>query len=568
MHELFEALLIALLACAGLSLFFANLRMRRDSAKEAESLRLRSWREFDGLVASITDAVIVVDDQGCVVGWNAGAGRMFGWEADEVLMLPLPAALFTDESRGAIERHLRQLAESGTSEYVGAPTRLHLVHRGGTPVTCEATVTQWLRDGRHFTGTVLRDVTSREAAETELRRLALAVEHAHESIVITGADATIQYVNPAFERVTGYRREQVLGGKPSLLKSGHQSDAFYRDMWTQLARGDVWTGTFVNRRADGSYFEEEATISPVRDESGTLRNYVAVKRDVTQERALERQLRQSQKLEAVGQLAAGIAHEINTPLQYAGDSARYLSNCIGGVMHAIGAYEALVTELQAQPELADRLAELAQVREDADLEFAVAQIPLAVQRIEDAIVRVSVIVRAMKEFAHPGVHDVTAADLNHMLETTLTVARNEYKGVADVETHFGMLPPVPCHVSELNQAFLNIVVNAGHAIAERASRNGGRGTIRVSTRAEGDFVVVEFEDDGCGIPESIKSRVFDPFFTTKAVGKGTGQGMSIARSIVMERHGGALTLRSEEGRGTTFTVRLPVHRERALEQAA
>jgi signal transduction histidine kinase len=330
----------------------------------------------------------------------------------------------------------------------------------------------------------------------------------------------------------------------------------------------VWTGTFINRRADGSYFEEEATISPVRDAAGAVLNYVAVKRDVTQERALERQLRQSQKLEAVGQLAAGIAHEINTPMQYAGDSARYLSNCIGGVMHAIGAYEALHRELAEKPEFADRVAELTQVREDADLEFAVEQIPLAVARIEDAIARVSVIVRAMKEFAHPGVHEITAADVNHMLQTTLTVARNEFKNVADVETDFGELPPLACHVSELNQAFLNIVVNAAHAIAERVARAGGRGTIRVRTRAEGDDVVVEIEDDGCGIPEAIRSRVFDPFFTTKAVGKGTGQGLAIARSIVMERHAGALTLRSEQGRGTTFTIRLPVHGEPEARLAA
>jgi signal transduction histidine kinase len=172
---------------------------------------------------------------------------------------------------------------------------------------------------------------------------------------------------------------------------------------------------------------------------------------------------------------------------------------------------------------------------------------------------VATIVRAMKEFAHPDTRQKSAADLNRAIKSTLTVARNELKYVADVETDLGDLPPVVCNISDLNQVFLNLLVNAAHAIRE-VVREGtdAKGKIRVRTRREGNTVLIAISDTGCGIPENIRGRIFDPFFTTKEVGRGTGQGLSIARSVVVEKHGGSLTFETEPGKGTTFFVRLPI----------
>jgi signal transduction histidine kinase len=185
-------------------------------------------------------------------------------------------------------------------------------------------------------------------------------------------------------------------------------------------------------------------------------------------------------------------------------------------------------------------------------------VPGSFESCQDGISRISTIVRAMKEFAHPDQRDKAAADLNQALQTTLVVARSEYKDVAEVTTDFGDLPPVLCHVGGLNQVFLNIIVNAAHAVGDVVGQGGSKGTIRITTLRESNLVHIDIADTGSGIPESIRHRIFDPFFTTKAVGKGSGQGLAIARDIVVTKHHGSLTFETEVGKGTTFTIRLPI----------
>jgi signal transduction histidine kinase len=264
--------------------------------------------------------------------------------------------------------------------------------------------------------------------------------------------------------------------------------------------------------------------------------------------------RLAHRLEAVGQLAAGIAHEINTPLQYVSDSVYFLKD-------AFEELAALAAELRAVAPRTE--AETAWERRDAD--FLVQEGPRALRRTFDGLDRVTSIVKAMKAFAHPSSDEKAPADLNAALADTLTVCRNEYKYVADVVTDFGDLPHVACHVGELNQVFLNLVVNAAHAIGAKVAGTGDRGTIRVSTSTEGAEVVVRVADTGGGIAAEIAPRVFDPFFTTKPVGKGTGQGLTIARSIVA-RHGGTLDFDSVPGEGTVFTLRLPIGKEEASDR--
>jgi signal transduction histidine kinase len=193
------------------------------------------------------------------------------------------------------------------------------------------------------------------------------------------------------------------------------------------------------------------------------------------------------------------------------------------------------------------------------LEYLLAEIPKAISQSADGIDRVATIVRAMKEFAHPGSAEKAAVNLNKAIESTVTVARNEWKYVADLHTTLDpTLPPVPCLVGEFNQVVLNMIVNATHAIADAVKGTGGKGTITIGTRRAGDFVEVCIADTGMGIPESIRHRIFDPFFTTKEVGKGTGQGLAIARSVVVDKHGGTIAVESQVGTGTTFIIRLPL----------
>ena len=564
------ALLVLLIAVGVVLLVIPHARLRREFTAQrgrVDRLRLEGWREFEGLLQSISDAVVAVDDQGVIVGWNRSAETMFGWNAEDVLMTPAEP-LMSEDMKQFFSRHSVQLAERGTSDFVGQSTRVNCATRSGRLLPCEMSLAVWKRESRLFSGGIFRDVSARESVERELVRLARAVDHASEAIIITEADTTIVYVNPAFERVSGYSRDEVLGLKPSALKSGRHDQAFYRELWATLARGEAWTGMFVNRRKDGTMYEEEANISPVRDASGAVVNYVAVKRDVTRENALREQLQQAQKLEAVGRLASGIAHEINTPMQYAGDSARYLARAFQQALEALQAFERAArgpAEVSMDAAVEERLRE---ALEAADFEFTRVEIPRALDRVLDGINRVSDIVRAMKEFAHPERRERTPADLNDMLQTTLTVARNEYKQVADIETEYGELPAVSCHVGELNQVFLNLLVNAAHAVGERVAGTRERGIIGIRTRLEGDQAVVEVRDTGAGIPEAARTMVFEPFFTTKPIGKGTGQGLAIARSIIVDKHGGDISFATELGRGTTFTIRIPIRSPHLERKAA
>jgi signal transduction histidine kinase len=259
---------------------------------------------------------------------------------------------------------------------------------------------------------------------------------------------------------------------------------------------------------------------------------------------IETDLRVSARLEAVGQLAAGIAHEINNPLQYVGDHLEFVHEATGELL-------AVVEQVERQGAGAN--CGLAAV----DLPYMKRELPDALDAIQGGIQRIRSIVRAMKELSHPGMRDARAADINHALESALEISASSYRSIADIEKQLAPLPPVTCYIAELGQVFLNLIVNAAHAMeSHRTGDAPGRLTVR--SAVDGDSVVISFADTGGGIPPEIQQRIFDPFFTTKEVGRGTGQGLAIARAIVVERHGGELSFESIADHGTTFVIRLPI----------
>lgn len=275
-------------------------------------------------------------------------------------------------------------------------------------------------------------------------------------------------------------------------------------------------------------------------------------------RRMETQMLHAKKLEAVGELASGIAHEINTPTQFVGDSLYFLSESFKTGQELLAAYEEALAQFSSAPGYDDVVRRLRERAVDLDYEYVAANAPPAFASAADGIKRIATIVGAMKEFAHPDQTEKRPADLNQALRATLTIAQNIYKDVADVELELGDLPLVVCHGGEMNQVFLNLLVNAVHAIEDKVRGTAERGRIRVGTRRDGDRVRIEIADTGCGIPSSIRDRVYDPFFTTKEVGRGSGQGLAIARSVVVDKHAGAISFESETGKGTTFVVEVPI----------
>jgi signal transduction histidine kinase len=281
---------------------------------------------------------------------------------------------------------------------------------------------------------------------------------------------------------------------------------------------------------------------------------------------LEADLAHAQKMESIGQLAAGVAHEINTPNQYIGDNIRFLEESFSSVHEAIDAYRALHEEVlstETHPELAGRVTETI---ERTDLEFVLEEVPRSVTQALEGVDRVASIVRAMKEFSHPGQEAVTTVDLNRVVDSTVTVARNEWKDVSTVEMDLDPhLPQIEGHPGALGQVVLNLIINAVHAIKDRFD-NEPQGLIRIATHCVGDWVELTISDNGCGIPEHAQSRIFEPFYTTKDIGLGTGQGLAISHGVICEKHGGHIEFTTEVNVGTTFTLRLPT--QESKEEAA
>jgi signal transduction histidine kinase len=295
--------------------------------------------------------------------------------------------------------------------------------------------------------------------------------------------------------------------------------------------------------------EERCLLDDISERLGTL----------MERKQIERELAQAHRLEAVGQLAAGIVHEINTPTQFVGDNTRFLRDAFTDINVLFDKLHQLLQEAKNGPNTSDLLTDIENCLCNANTQYLRKEIPLAIEQSLDGMERVSNIVQSMKEYSHPGTGKKQAIDLNRALESMLTIARNEWKYVAELQLDLAPdLPPVTCLPGDINQVFLNLIVNAAHAIEAKLGKNPRqKGTLAVRTRRDGDNIIIQIQDNGTGIPANIQDRIFDPFFTTKKVGCGTGQGLTISRSIVVDRHGGTISFASEMGQGTTFTICIP-----------
>lgn len=386
-------------------------------------------------------------------------------------------------------------------------------------------------------------------------------DSAHDAIITVTSEGDITSWNKGAEHIFGVAESEVRGTPlaPLLTTASLES---YRDELRSVrqataARGNGKLVELTGRRRDGTEFPLELTLATWSTKEGAF--FTSFMRDTSARRMLEAQLAQAQKLESIGHLAAGVAHEINTPIQYVGDNTRFLDESFRNLDRVLRSYETLAAAAETSGLLPDEVQHVRQMEDDADLEYLYGEIPRAIQQSGEGVERVATIVRAMKEFSHPGSAEMKAIDLNHAIESTLTVSRNEWKYVADVVTEFDPnLPTVRCLPAEFNQAMLNLVVNAAHAIADLPGRGTKKGQIAIRTRRDGAWAEVRIGDTGTGIPESVRARIFTPFFTTKEMGRGTGQGLAIAHTVVVTKHGGTLNFETEEGRGTTFIVRLPI----------
>ena len=405
----------------------------------------------------------------------------------------------------------------------------------------------------------MRAVEETRKANAETERMLSAIK---SILIVIDREGTITRWNLAAAETFGVSEKNAVGFKILEMPIAWDSQTIAESVRDALDGTQAVSRNEVRyTRADGKDGVIGMTLHPYRDERERLMGCLLTAADLTEKRALTAQLQHAQKMETVGQLAAGIAHEINTPTQYVGDNTRFIRDAFDDFNSVLEKYAELLAAARDGAIDEKLIEEVEDAIERADLEYLSEEVPAAIRQSLEGVSRIDRIVQSMRDFAHTGTTEKKAADLNRAVESTITVARNEWKYVADVETAFDeKLPPVPCLLGEFNQVILNMIINATHAIAEKVGDGSeGKGQIKVSTaKVAGEWAEIRIGDSGCGIPPEVQSRIFDPFFTTKEVGKGTGQGLAISHAVVVEKHGGQLFFETEKGNGTTFVIRLPL----------
>ena len=499
--------------------------------RKAEDALIDSEKRYRRLFESAKDGILILDaETGLLVDVNPFLTALLGYSHEELCgkyIWEIGAFRNVAAARDAFD-------ELKKKEYIRYED-LPLETADGSIVEVEFVSNVYLVDLTRVIQCNIRDITDRIRADAERERLITAIDQVGEMVIITGADGTIEYVNPAFERVTGYTRHEATGQNPRLLKSGQQDEAFYRDLWDTISNGRTFRGRMINKRKDGVFFTEEATISPVRDASGRILNYVAVKRDITEELRLAAQLQQAQKMESIGRLAGGVAHDFNN----------MLSVIIGYTDIAL-----------------DRTPP-AEAQQHADLE-----------EVLKAAYRSAEITRQLLAFARKQTITPKVLDLNETVEGTLKMLRRLIGEDIDLAWQpKANLWRVKMDAAQIDQILANLCVNARDAIT-----GVGKLTIEMDNVAfdeaycadhdgfiPGEFVMLAVSDDGCGMDKETIQNVFEPFFTTKSTEKGTGLGLATVYGIVKQNNG-FINVYSEPGQGTTFKVYLLRHVGTLLQQ--
>lgn len=377
-------------------------------------------------------------------------------------------------------------------------------------------------------------------------------------------------LSSAMAKKFGYEDEHDLIGKTDfeVFSNEHATQAFEDEQRIMQTGAGIVDFEEKETWPDGSVTWVSSTKLPLRNSDGKIIGTFGISRDITarkraeeERHSLEIQLQLAQKLESIGRLAAGVAHEINTPMQFIADNTHFLLESFTSIAELLKRYHQLLKEageVDAQ-RLRSITGELTELERCCDVEYLLTEFPTALSQTQEGIARISRIVQSLKEFSHPGKSEKHLADLNHAIESAITVTRHEWKYVSEIITDLDpKLPAVPCLIDPFNQVMLNLIINAANAIEEAAETRPDKGSIVIRTRIDGPWVLIEVQDAGTGIPEEIRPHIFEPFFTTKDPGKGTGQGLAIVQSVIVKQHGGTVSFESKEGQGTTFRLRLPI----------
>lgn len=527
---------------------------------------------------NLSDGITIQDTAFTIIYQNKAMVRTFGMQCGR-------KCYEIYERRGAVcdGCGLRRAFETGQANLV-LRTAIQADER--TSFWENACIPLFDDEGRIIAGVeVCRDVSERISLEEEVKernirlgqlnrqlreseeKYRIQFEKALDAIFVADAETGVLLdCNPAALRLLDKERAEVVGHHHRELHPPEALDGEFAEVFRQHLNdreGEVLEAEIVRgngERRDVTIMANTFDLRGRRVLQGVFRDVTEKRRAERERRHLEAQLKHAQKLEAIGHLAAGIAHEINTPAQYVGDNIRFLREAFADIDVLLNELTQMLADAGKETAAEELLTRLNSLLMGRDLDYLIDEIPKAIDQSLEGVGHVANIVRAMKEFAHPGAAQKQLLDLNRAVQNAVTVSRNEWKYVADVVTALdSTLPPVPCFAGDFNQAILNLIVNAAHAVADKVAENPGeKGTITMQTRRNGDWAEIRVVDSGTGIPDDLRGRVFDPFFTTKEVGRGSGQGLAIAHSVIVQKHGGTLHFETEMGTGTAFVIKLPI----------
>ncbi|MCP4643251.1 MAG: PAS domain S-box protein [bacterium] len=531
---LYHAPYLSEFAFMGIVVLMAFSMSREVAESDAAGSRiLEREQRYRQLFDSANDTIFIMDGS-VFVDCNKKTLTMFHCRRDEIIgqspdAFSPPVQPDGEDTGEKGRRHIE-------AALCGEPQFFEWQHRlpDGTEFDAEVSLNAIELDGRPHLQAIVRDVTDRKRVEEERARLVAAIEHAAEDIIITDPDGCIEYVNPAFERITGYSREEAIGKTPRILKSGVHDAAYYEQLWRAIKGGRIWEGRITNRRKDGSLVEEDCTISPIVDGAGRTLGFVSVKRDITEQTKIENQMRQVQKMEAIGTLAGGIAHDFNN------------------ILSAIIGY----TELA-----------MADIPADSVAQAGLGEVLRAGCRASDLVGQILTFSRRTEQERKP-------LRLASVVGEALKLLRGSLPATIDIDQAVTEgCPPILADATQMHQVLMNLCTNAFHAMEHGGTLRVGLCPVELTKDdvkwnlelRPGHYACLAVADTGHGMSEEVRRRIFEPYYTTKEEGKGTGMGLATVHGIV-KSHGGAVFVYSEPGQGTEFKIYLPCIEDAASEK--
>jgi PAS domain S-box-containing protein len=532
--------------------------------KQIENSLRENEEKFRSITTAANDAIVMMDDEGLVKFWNRSAEKIFGYREDEVIGRSLHTFIIPE---GDMKGHLDGLEKwkaSGKGNIIGKTTTMPAVRKDGQGLFVELSLSSVILKERWNVMAIIRDITDRKETEERLNEAHNEIKSLLQSIdsLIIGVSLNdrITHWNNVSEKLFDLKSENSVGLKMADLPIKWEWDRIFEGISSSIINNEpVMAADIKYESRDRVERYLDISINPTIDTDGVLNGFILYGNDITDRKTMHMQLIQDQKLKSIGELASGIAHEIKTPTQYINDNTIFLNETFDKVKYLYDEVKDMIKRSHRNNPGSEELLKLENIIKEKELDYLMEEYPVAINQSMEGISRISKIVNSMKSFSHPGIEKKVPQDLNKAINDTITISRNEWKYNSDVETDLDEhIKEIYCYPAELNQVLLNIIVNASQAINEAIDNKSiKRGKIDISTKMINGKIEISIKDNGPGIPEEIREKIFTPFFTTKEIGKGTGQGLAIAQSVVVAKHRGKISVKSEPGKWTEFVITLP-----------